>query len=269
MSRDGDAAILLERDGAVQTLTLNRPESRNALTGGLKEELRDRLHEVERDDEIRAVVIRGAGKSFMAGGDVKFFDKLKHEPPEIIRRTFLQRIHDLHPILFAIRRMPKPVIASVHHAAAGFGTSLVAACDMAIASDDAFFVMSYIHLGVSPDGGGSFFLPRAVGARRAFEMAALGERWDAARAAEAGLINRVVPVADLEAETRRLAHRLASGPTRAYASLKRLMDAAPSAQLAAQMQAEAEAFAECATTEDFKEGVGAFNDRRTPVFKGR
>ena len=186
-----------------------------------------------------------------------------------MRDLFLHRIHDLHLIMFAMRRLPKPIIASVRGAAAGAGVSLAACCDLIIAAEDSFFTLAYSLIGTSPDGGSTFQLPRAIGAKKAMEMALLGDRVGAAGLARFGLVNFVVPADDLLDVTDKLAQRLAAGPTRAYGQAKRLIYASLENQMERQLQMEAEAFADCATTDDFREGVMAFVEKRRAVFRGR
>ena len=178
-------------------------------------------------------------------------------------------MHRIHPVVLTLRRMAKPVIAKVRGAAAGWGVSLVMACDLAIAADDARFNLGYTLIGACPEGSGSFFLPRMVGLKKAMELALLSERFDAAQALAFGIVNRVVPVVELDVATRELALRLAAGPTFAYGVTKRLINSALTSSLEQQMQAEAEGFAACAASEDFAEGARAFLERRKPGFKGR
>lgn len=252
----------------IATLTMNRPEARNALGDEMRIALRDALHDVEADPAVRCVVLRGAGDHFMAGGDVKSMAQAVARPPAEIRKYFLQRIHDLHPILFAMRRMPKPIVASVAGAAAGAGVSFALACDLVIAAEDAFFTLAYVNIGTSPDGSATFQLPRALGIKRAMEMTLLGDRVDAETAAAWGLVNFVVPRAGLEEETLRLARRLASGPTHVYGRAKALLYQSTATDFEAQLQAEAEAFADCASRADFREGVTAFVEKRPASFRG-
>jgi 2-(1,2-epoxy-1,2-dihydrophenyl)acetyl-CoA isomerase len=253
----------------IATLTMNRPEARNALGDEMRAQLLAALLDVEVDDAVRCVVLVGAGEHFMAGGDVKSFVGAVDRPSEEIRKYFLNRIHDLHPIVFAMRRMRKPIVASVAGAAAGAGVSFALACDLVIAAEDAFFTLAYVNIGTSPDGSATFQLPRALGVKRAMEMALLGDRVDARTAAAWGLVNFVVPSAELAAETRRLSQRLASGPTHVYGHAKALLYRSIGSDFEAQLQAEAEAFADCAGRRDFREGVTAFAEKRKPVFEGR
>ncbi|MDA1369385.1 MAG: enoyl-CoA hydratase [Proteobacteria bacterium] len=252
----------------IATLTMNRPEARNALSMEMRSQLSDALHDVERDPAVRCVVLKGAGDHFMAGGDVKSMGETIKKSPEEIRKEFILRIHDLHPIMFAMRRMPKPVIASCRGAAAGAGVSVALACDLVIAADDAFFTLAYCKIGTSPDGSSSFHLPRAVGIKKAMEIALLGDRVDAQTAKDIGMINFVVPATELDAETDKLAARLASGPTHVYGNTKALFYRSLESEFESQLQAEAEYFSDCASREDFREGVTAFIEKRDPVFTG-
>lgn len=253
----------------IATLTMNRPEARNALSMEMRSQLCDALHDIELDDAVRCVVLTGAGEHFMAGGDVKGMGESVKKPAAEIKKEFMLRIHDLHPIMFAMRRMPKPIIASCRGAAAGAGVSIALACDLVIASADAFFTLAYCKIGTSPDGSSSFHLPRAVGIKKAMEIALLGDRFDAQTAKDIGMINFVVADADLSKETEKLAARLASGPTHVYGNTKALFYRSLESEFESQLQAEAEYFADCAAREDFREGVTAFIEKREPKFTGR
>ncbi|HCU89720.1 MAG TPA: enoyl-CoA hydratase [Gammaproteobacteria bacterium] len=262
------ADLLIEKNNSIATLTFNRPEARNALSNDMRRDLRDALAELEYDDTIRCIIMRGAGEHFMAGGDVKRMAKDIDNPPAEIRASFTQRIHDLHPIMFTMRRMSKPIIASVAGAAAGAGVSMALACDLIIAADDAFFTLAYIHIGTTPDGSASFNLPRAVGIKKAMEIALLGDRFGANTARDIGMINFVVPSANLKEETNKLALRLVEGPTHVYGNTKRLLYRSLENMWESQLQLEGETFADCAARDDFAEGVTAFVEKRKPNFTG-
>jgi 2-(1,2-epoxy-1,2-dihydrophenyl)acetyl-CoA isomerase len=259
--------IVTEAAGGVTTLTLNRPKALNALDRGLAEALRDAVYAAERSSAVRCLVIRG-GEHFMAGGDLRWFHgQIEGKSADEKRAMFEGFIGEVHGVIISLRRMPKPVLAAVSGAAAGFGLSLVLACDMALAADSAYFTLAYCLIGASPDGGSTFALPRVVGAKKAMEIALLGERFDAAAAERLGLVNRVVPAAQLHAETAKLAQRLAAGPAAVYARTKALLNGSLGASLETQLQREAEAFAQCAAEPNFAEGLAAFLEKRRPRFE--
>ena len=260
--------LLVKREGGIATLTINRPESRNALSPALRRQMTDTLREFETDRAVRCVILRGAGEHFMSGGDVKSFLTYAQQPADERRRAFLQRIHDLHPIMMVMRRMPQPILGSIRGAVAGAGVSIALNCDLLVAAQDAFFTLAYVHIGASPDGGATYHLPRVVGAKKAMEIALLGDRYDAQTALDLGLVNWVVPTDKLEAETQRIAERIATGPSQAHAGVKRLLGMSLDNGMAEQLQAEAETFGDVATSDDWVEGVRAFNEKRKPRFSG-
>lgn len=262
-------AVRLDAADGVATLTLNRPQALNALNHDMARALRDAAERVENDGNVRAVVVRGAGPHFMAGGDIKTFHAMLAMPKSERLADFEEIIGLVHDAVTRLRRMEKPVVASVQGAVAGFGLSLMNACDLAIAADSAYFTLAYCHIGTSPDGGATWGLPRIVGLKHAMEIALLGDRFDAQRALALGLVNRIVPADELEAETTALAQRLASGPTAAYAKTKRLLNESLEHSLGEQLRAEQEAFAASTSTSDFAEGVQAFIEKRKAAFRGR
>jgi 2-(1,2-epoxy-1,2-dihydrophenyl)acetyl-CoA isomerase len=261
--------VLLSTDGPIATVTFNRPPVLNALNREMVAGLAHALDRLDADDKLRVVILRGAGNGFMAGGDIKFFTELTGLAATERRQQFERFIDGVHPTIVRLRRLRQPVIASVHGACAGIGMSFMMACDLAVAAAGSVFTLAYIHLGVSPDGGSTFFLPRHVGAKRAMEIAMLGDRFDAAKALELGLVNEVVPADALGDRTVALARRLAQGPADALAGTKRLLNRSLDAPLPVQLQAEAESFASCAATGDFTEAVAAFVEKRPPRFGAR
>jgi 2-(1,2-epoxy-1,2-dihydrophenyl)acetyl-CoA isomerase len=262
-----NAPVLVQRDGAVATLTLNRPEALNALDPAMVDALVEETTRLGADVNVRCVVVRGAGEHFMAGGDIRHFASRLELEPERRRADFAALIARLHAAIEELHRMPQPVIASVRGAVAGFGLSLMCACDLAIAAQHAYFAAAYRNLGLTPDGGLSHALPRLVGSKKAMEILLLGERFGAEEALRWGFVNRVVPEAALEGETAALAAALAAGPALATRNGKRLLRESLSQPLSVQLDAEAKSFAACAATADFVEGVRAFLDKRPPRFR--
>jgi 2-(1,2-epoxy-1,2-dihydrophenyl)acetyl-CoA isomerase len=261
-------SVILQRHEAVLEIVLNRPELLNAANRELISELAAATAEAAEDRSARVVLLRGAGTHFCAGGDITMFGELVKLPPAQRREALYGIVDRLHPLLIRLRYMPKPVIAAVQGAAAGVGLSLVLAADLALAAEDAIFTSGYIHLGTSPDGGLTAMLARVVGLKQAAELMLLGDRFDARRALELGIVNRLVPPAALEAEAMALARRLAGGPTHAYACTKALLQATLGDAFDAQLRRETESFAACAATEEFVEGVRAFLAKRPPQFGG-
>ena len=261
--------VLIERIDGIGTITLNRPSSLNALTPQMMEGLIKASASFERDPAVRCVVLRGAGENFMAGGDVKGFHKSMVENREDFLAAREMNVVMVHQFIYQLRRMPKPVLASVQGAAAGIGLSFLLACDLAIASDDAFFTLAYRHIGLSADGGSTYFLPRIVGERRALELTLLGDRFPAQKALEMGILNWVVPRAQLVEETMKMARRLADGPTVALGLAKGLIRSSLDHNWDEHSHREAESFALASATQDHLEGLTAFVEKRKPVFAGR
>ncbi|MGM9488196.1 enoyl-CoA hydratase/isomerase family protein [Ideonella sp. YS5] len=259
----------LDRDGAVARIVLNQPEAMNAIGPEMARELATALAELARDDAVRCVIVTGAGRHFMAGGDVRYFAELLRLPAAERDARLGQLIADVGDAVATLRAMRKPVIAAVRGAVAGFGLSLMCACDLAVAGEGCSFKMAYCQLGASPDGGGSHSLPRLLGVRRALELALLDERIDARRALEFGLVTRVVPDESLDSAAMELAQGLARQATAALGRTKQLIHAAFDNDLAGQLDAERRAFVACAASEDFAEAVAAFAAKRRPNFGGR
>ena len=230
------------KDG-IGWLTLNRPESLNALTAEMTDLLIKYTAEFEKDPAVRCVVIRGAGTHFMAGGDIKGFHKALSENKAAHLAAFEMRVVRVHQAIYQIRRMNKPVLASVQGAAAGFG--------------------------LSADGGATYFLPRIVGERKALEIALLGERFTAQEAKDNNILNWIVPKDQLAAETGKLARKLADGPTFALGVAKKLLRTSLDNSWDEHSHREAEGLAACAATDDHFEGLNAFLEKRKPAFKGR
>ncbi|APV51709.1 enoyl-CoA hydratase [Betaproteobacteria bacterium GR16-43] len=257
--------VLLAREGPVVRLTLNRPEKLNALSAPMVNGLRGHLAQIASDASVRAVILEGAGKAFMAGGDVANFHANLPEMPRLIREW----AGEFHKVIHDLRHLPKPVIAKVHGAVAGGGLSVMLACDLAIAAENAKFTLAYANIGTSPDGGSTHALPRIVGLRRALELAFITDPFDAKRAADLGLVNWVVPDAELDARALAIAERLAQGPTAAYAQTKALLNASFERPMAEQLAREVDGFSASTSTHDFAEGVTAFVEKRKPRFEGR
>jgi len=261
--------VLFEQHGSIGIMTFNRPEVFNAMSSELILAFRDITAELTKSTTLRVLIIKGAGKAFLAGGDVGQFYREKDDIAETIKPLG----DALHEGIINIRIMPFPVIAQVQGACAGAGLSLMLACDFAVASTTAQFKTAYTQIGLSPDGGSTYFLPRLIGMKKATELIMLSEAIAAEQALALGLINRVVAV-DMEAnaldtETMQLATRLSHGATQAYARAKLLINQSWNTPIKQHLDDEIAYFADCAKTADFKEGVTAFMEKRKPVFKGK
>jgi 2-(1,2-epoxy-1,2-dihydrophenyl)acetyl-CoA isomerase len=229
-------------------------------------DLRAAVEQAAADDEVRVVVITGAGRGFSSGADLRAgFDPTPEGHPDV--QTAL--IERYHPIIAGVRRMPKPVLAAVNGPAVGIGCSLALACDLIIARESAYFLLAFINIGLVPDGGSSVLLPERVGLARAAEMAMLGERIGAKQALEWGLINRVAADDEFDGAVDELAARLAAGPTAAYAGAKRQFNEWLFARMDAQLDLEASIQQQAAASGDFLEGVQAFLEKRPAAFEGR
>ncbi|MEW6097897.1 MAG: enoyl-CoA hydratase-related protein [Pseudomonadota bacterium] len=257
----GEPLIVQRHEGWVH-VRFNRPEALNALDVATARAFLGVVESLANDDGVRAVLLSGAGRAFMAGGDLA---QLRAAPVE----TAHALIGPLHQALRRLTSMRAPVVAALHGAVAGAGLSLALAADVAIAAAGTRFNLAYTRIGTSCDLGATWSLPRMVGLRRALQIALLSEDFDADRAEAWGLVARVVPAERLVEEAQALTRRLAQGPTRAYGHIKRLMRTSSGQPLDRQLDDEQSAFADCAAGEDFAEGLDAFFDKRAPRFVGR
>ncbi len=259
-------AVLYEVSEKIATLTLNRPESLNAVNPSMIEALLAAVSRAGSDPAVRAVLLCTSGKHFMAGGDLKWFQEQMALPAETCQENYDALIQGVQSLVLEMRSMDKPVIAAVQGAVAGFGLSLMLAADLALAAENAYFTLAYSNIALSPDGGATWTLPRLVGLKKAMEIALLGERFDAQSANDLGLVNRLLPADQLLAEARALALRLACGPARALAQTKALINRAYDHSFEDQLRAERCLFVGCATHPDFAEGLAGFFEKRKPVF---
>jgi 2-(1,2-epoxy-1,2-dihydrophenyl)acetyl-CoA isomerase len=262
-----DAPVLFEIRDAVAHITLNRPDVYNALNADLARTLLEAVDACELNSGVRAVLLTGAGKAFCAGGDLRSFaaaHRGEGSPAEL--NGVLESLHD---VIQRLVRMEAPVIAAVSGPAAGAGLSLACACDLLIAAESARFTVAYTRAGLTPDGSSTYFLPRRVGLGRALELTLTNRTLGASEALAWGLVNRVVPNADLAAESTALAVQLAAGPTHAFGAAKRLLRESWERALAEQLDREAEAIAAIFNSDDAREGILAFVEKRPPHFTGR
>lgn len=250
------------RDGAVATLRFSRPGALNAINVPMAQALLAAVRQLAADASVRAVVLCGAGKGFMAGGDLA---TLRANPVQ----GAADLLGPLNEAVQVLATMNAPVIAKVHGVAAGAGLSLMLQADFVIAAEGTRFNLAYINLGTSCDVGASWALPRLVGLRNALEIALMGDTLTASDALRLGLVNRVVPAEHLDTAAAALIDRIAHGPTLAYGATKRLMRASFDRDLDTQLIAETAAFAGCAATQDMRAGIEAFFEKKTPVFEGR
>jgi len=271
MTASPNDTVRLDISGAIATITINRPDSLNAINDDVVTALIDITGALRDSKDVRCVVLTGAGDHFMAGGDVKRF-KGKFEEfaddDDAARAWFNSILGRIHIIVENMYALPMPVLGAVKGAVAGAGFSLMLGCDLVIAQEGGVFTLAYCHLGTSPDGGSTWHLPRTLGMKQAMEVALLGDRFGPEKALEMGLINRVIPAADFEAEVAAMAKRLAAGPTRAYGETKRLLLDSSDRTISEQLNAETESFVSCAMSKDFRKGVNAFVDKQKPDFTG-
>jgi 2-(1,2-epoxy-1,2-dihydrophenyl)acetyl-CoA isomerase len=257
--------VNLYRRGPGAKVELNRPERMNAWSNQFSLDLLAAIREVTEDPGVRAVLITGAGRAFSSGADLKEAAEQAGDGTVDVYRILTERYH---PLITGIRQMPKPVIAAVNGPAAGIGLSLALACDLVVAAESAYFSLAFVNIGLVPDGGSSLFVPSRVGFARAAELAMLGERLDARKALDWGLINQVWPDQEFGEQTSKLLDRLASGATKSYAGTKRQLNQWLYQHMDAQLEFEAQIQKEMAASGDFAEGLAAFAGKRPPRFSG-
>lgn len=260
-----EGVFLEVRDG-IAFITINRPGVHNAMTSRMFDQMSDTLRKVDSDNRVRVVLIQGMGKSFMAGGDVKSFLENLAMTPEQRSNDMKTRAERAGRISVDIANLSRPVIVAARGYSVGAGLSIVAAADLAIVSDNAQFILAHVKLGMSPDGGASYFLPRQMGLKRSAEIAMLGSPISASEAQSMGLVNWVVPDAELEQRAKQLAIRIAAAPATAVIEIKKLLRASFDRELSEQVDAEIESMKKCACTLNFVEGLIAVRDKREPRF---
>jgi len=259
--------LLTEKKGKVGIITLNRPDKLNAFNDELTFRLQDALKEMEKDKDVRAIVITGSGRGFCSGQDLqsRSISQDMGDRPSLgdsIRRRY-------NPIVAKIRRMEKPIIAAVNGVAAGAGASLAFACDYRIASENSSFIQSFTKVGLVPDSGSTFMLPRLIGATKAFELMLSAEKLPAAEALKLNLVNKVVPETDVMKEAMEQAEKLAAGPTKAFGLTKRAVNRALFHDLEELLEYEASLQEIAGRSDDFQEGVKAFMEKRPPAYTGK
>jgi len=259
------AELAFDRDRGIATVTFRRAEVMNALDVAMVRAIHASVMPLADLEGVRCVILRGEGRAFMTGGDVDAFAADFTRTAEVVGEL----LDSLNPAILTLRNLNAPVLASVHGAVAGAGISVMCACDLVIAAENTRFMLAYNRVGTVPDCGGTWFLPRLIGLRKAAEFMFLGNTWDAATAKDVGLINHVVPADRLAQETDALAQKLAAGATLAFGAYKRLANEAFSRSLAEQLSLERTAFQASTRTQDFRTGVTAFLAKTEPKFEGK
>jgi 2-(1,2-epoxy-1,2-dihydrophenyl)acetyl-CoA isomerase len=247
----------------IGTITLNRPDVYNAFNDGMSYELQDALKQVAKDENVRVIVLTGAGKAFCSGQDLK-------ASADAGKRSFMDSLHKRYnPIIRAMRNMPKPIICKLNGVAAGAGCSLALACDMVVAAEEASLIEVFINIGLVPDSGSSFFLPKLVGYSKAFELCTMGSKVKAQEAFQLGLVTKVVPMAELDEAVKNYTDYFAKAPTKSIGIIKKMLNKAMSSNLEDMLDYEAYCQEIAGSSDDYKEGVSAFLEKRKPEFKGK
>ena len=260
------SSVLVSLDAGVLQVTLNRPEKLNAFNPEMHQQLRAALQRAAEEREVRAVLLTGAGRAFCAGQDLSERDVSKGAAP-IDLSVSLGSYYN--PLVRRMRELPKPIVCAVNGTAAGAGANIALACDIVVAARSASFIQAFSRIGLVPDSGGTWFLPRLVGSARAMGLALLADKVPAAQAAEWGMIWKVVDDAQLLPESKSLCEKLASGPTKGYGLIKKAMNASATYTLDAQLDLERDLQREAGLSEDYREGVSAFKEKRPPKFNGK
>lgn len=255
--------LLYQKEGNALTITLNRPDVFNAFNDEQSYELQDALKAAKKDEEVRVVILTGAGKAFCSGQDLKAIAGAE-------KRSFIESLHKRYnPIIREMRNMPKPIICKLNGVAAGAGCSLALASDFIIASENASLIEVFINVGLVLDSGSSFFLPRLVGSARAFELSTMGTKVTATQALEWGMINRCVTPDKLDEETKNISDYYANAPTKAIGLMKKMLNKSFNSDLETMLEYEAYCQETAGSSADNKEGVAAFNEKRKPQFRGQ
>jgi len=255
--------LTFKNEDGVGTITLNRPEVYNALNDGITYELQDLLKQIAKDDTVRVVVLTGEGKAFCSGQDLKASSAQE-------KRSFIDSLHKRYnPIIRAMRKLPKPIICRLNGVAAGAGCSLALACDLIVAAEEAMMTEVFINIGLVLDSGSSYFLPRLVGSAKAFELSTMGSRVKGKEAFELGLVNKVVPLSDLDGAVKEYTDYYAKAPTKAIGLMKKMLNRSGTSSLDEMLDYEAYCQEIAGSTHDYKEGVSAFLEKRKAEFKGQ
>lgn len=251
-----------ENKDGVGTITLNRPEVYNALNDGITFELQDVFKQISKDDAVRVVVLTGEGKAFCSGQDLKASSKQE-------KRSFIDSLHKRYnPIIRAMRNLPKPIICRLNGVAAGAGCSMALACDLIVAAEEAMMTEVFVNIGLVLDSGSSYFLPRLIGSAKAFELSTMGSRIKGKEAYELGLVNKVVPLDQLDEAVKEYTDYYAKAPTKAIGMMKKMLNKSGNSTLEEMLEYEAFCQEIAGSSNDYKEGVSAFLEKRKADFKG-